>query len=410
MSSTAGRRGSITRDPSRGTYTVAVDVAVAGGPRRQIKRRGYPSRKLAQAALTGVLAELDRERYVITDRSVSLSSYALEVFLPALEVKGLRESTRESYQRNLIVHVLPVLGFRPLCEVTTSELDRLYADLLRGARRSKLSPRSVRYIHTLLLGLFGHAVRKGTLATNPCTNADVPSPKAARSREMSTWTAPQLARFLTSLEGDAFRAPLFLLATTGMRRGEALGLQWRDVRLDDGQLDIRRSLGLVAGKLVVGDPKTVKGRRTVSLDPPTVTVLREHRTEQLRQRLLMGSAYVDQDYVFAQPDGNALNPTRFQRVFHRRTEAAGVPRIRLHDLRHTWATLALQAGINPKVVQERIGHASVAITLDLYTHVDRAQHDAAARGSDRAVLDGGDGDNRLLTRSHRSLTATSLDR
>jgi integrase len=237
----------------------------------------------------------------------------------------------------------------------------------------------VRYIHTILLGVFGHAVRKGHLAVNPCTRADVPSPRACRSREMSTWTAAQLQRFLTSLTGDPFRAPLFLLATTGMRRGEALGLRWTDLRLDDGQLDIRRSLGTVANELVVGEPKTDKGRRTVSLDPPTVQVLREHRAEQLRQRLLLGPAFVDEGWVFCQPDGKPLHPTRFQRVFHRRTAAAGVPRIRLHDLRHTWATLALQAGVNPKIVQERIGHASVAITLDLYTHVDRAQHDAAAR-------------------------------
>jgi integrase len=302
------------------------------------------------------------------------------VWLPALRVKQLRASTLESYRRNLEVHVLPRLGSRPLSSISTPELDRLYSQLLSvGGERGPLAPRTVRYIHTILLGVFGHAVRKGHLAVNPCTRADVPSPRACRSREMSTWTAAQLQRFLTSLTGDPFRAPLFLLATTGMRRGEALGLRWTDLRLDDGQLDIRRSLGTVANELVVGEPKTDKGRRTVSLDPPTVQVLREHRAEQLRQRLLLGPAFVDEGWVFCQPDGKPLHPTRFQRVFHRRTAAAGVPRIRLHDLRHTWATLALQAGVNPKIVQERIGHASVAITLDLYTHVDRAQHDAAAR-------------------------------
>jgi integrase len=264
--------------------------------------------------------------------------------------------------------------------VTTAELDRLYSDLLEvGGERGPLSPRTVRYIRSILLGVFGHAVRKGHLATNPCARADAPSPKACRSRERSTWTAEQLHRFLVSLEGDPFRAPLFLLATTGMRRGEALGLKWADVRLDDAQLDVRRTLGTVDNALVVDDPKTERGRRTVSLDPPTVDALRHHRAEQLRLRLAIGPGYDDHGWVFAQYDGSPLHPTRFQRVFHRRVVAAGLPRIRLHDLRHTWATLALRAGVNPKIVQERIGHASVAITLDLYTHLDREQHDAAAR-------------------------------
>jgi integrase len=207
----------------------------------------------------------------------------------------------------------------------------------------------VRYIHTVLLGVFGHAVRKGHLSVNPCTRADVPSPKACRSREMTTWTASQLRTFLRALDGDPFRAPLFLLATTGMRRGEALGLKWTDLRLDDGQLDIRRGLGLVAGRIVVGDPKTEKGRRTVSLDPPTVTVLREHRAEQLRQRLLLGPGFRDEGWVFCQPDGKPLHPTRFQRVFHRRTAAAGVPRVKSRSVVYRLILLVVPRRVAPRV-------------------------------------------------------------
>jgi integrase len=380
MANTGGRRGSVRKDTRRGTWTVVVDTADVGSTaRQQVRRRGFTSEREAQRALTTVVAQLDAGTYVRPDLKTTLTEYVEQTWLPAIRVRQLRASTVESYRRNLRVHVLPRIGHRPLSLITTAELDRLYADLLAGVHRRPLAPRSVRYIHTVLLGLFGHAMRKGHVGANPCTYADVPSPKACRSREMDTWSAEQLGVFLRSLEGDPFRAPLFLLATTGMRRGEALGLQWTDVRLDEGQLDIRRTLGSVANNLVVGEPKTDKGRRTVSLDPPTVQVLREHRAEQLRTRLSMGAAFVDEGWVFCQPDGQPLHPTRFQRVFHRRVEAAGLPKIRLHDLRHTWATLALRAGVNPKIVQERIGHASVAITLDLYTHLDRDQHDAAAR-------------------------------
>jgi integrase len=160
---------------------------------------------------------------------------------------------------------------------------------------------------------------------------------------MKTWTATQLRTFLASLDGDRFRAPLLLLATTGMRRGEALGLKWSDLRLDEGELDIVRSLGLVNDRLVVGDQKTEGGRRIVSLDPATVAALRQHRTEQVQERLLSSSVPATSTRTGSSqlPDGRPTHPGRFTRIFDRRAQAAGLPRIRLHDLRHTWATPAL---------------------------------------------------------------------
>ncbi len=297
MPDTAGRRGSVTKDRARGTYTVVVDTSDVGAAKRsQVRRRGFRTARETQRALTTILTELDAGTYVTPDLTTTLAQYVSDTWLPALRVKHLRESTLESYQRNLDVHVLPRLGHRRLVLVTTAELDRLYSDLLEvGGARGPLSPRTVRYIHTILLGVFGRAVRKGHLATNPCARADAPSPKACRSRERSTWTAEQLHRFLVSLEGDAFRAPLFLLATTGMRRGEALGLKWADVRLDDAQLDVRRTLGTVNNTLVVNDPKTERGgpptssRATVTPNGlPTADLRCRHRRPFLRWSLIAG--------------------------------------------------------------------------------------------------------------------------
>jgi integrase len=389
VTDTGGRRGSVRKDPRRGTWYVIADVADVGAlQRKQVRRRGFATEREAHRALTKLLGELDGGNYVSPDLKTTLTEYVEETWLPSLVVRNRRPSTLESYRRNLEVHVLPRLGHRPLARVTTADLDRLYADLLVGASgRRALAPRSVRYIHTIMYGVFGHAVQKGHLAVNPCMRADAPDPKACRSRTMKTWTADDLRRFLVSLDGDRFRAPLLLLATTGMRRGEALGLKWGDLRLDQGELDIVRSLGLVDNRIVLGLPKTERGRRIVSLDPATVSALRQHRAEQLQERLLVGPGYLDQDWVFAMPDGRPVHPGRFTRIFDRRASAAELPRIRLHDLRHTWATLAMRAGINPKVVQERIGHASVAITLDLYTHVDRETHAAAAAAVSGLFLD-----------------------
>lgn len=172
-----------------------------------------------------------------------------------------------------------------------------------------------------------------------------------------------------------------MLATTGLRRGEALGLRWRDLDVDAG----RASIPVIAIKHtpVLGTPKTAKGRRTVTLDAGTVAALREHRKRQASERLQMGSGWTDNDLVFCHVDGTMLHPERFTRRFSEAVQRLGLPMIRLHDLRHGWATLSLQAGVHPKVVQERLGHANISITLDTYSHVTAGLHDDAAEGSPR---------------------------
>jgi integrase len=165
-----------------------------------------------------------------------------------------------------------------------------------------------------------------------------------------------------------------------MRRGECLGLRWSDVDLTAGRASIVQTVIAVNHAVRFGSPKTARGRRTVVLDPGTVAALREHRQRQLADRLLMGAGFTDHGLVFCRPDGGPLHPERFSRTFTDQARHAGLPLIRLHDLRHTWATLALSAGEHPKVVQERLGYAAIAITLDVYSHVTEGLHgDAASR-------------------------------
>ena len=143
-------------------------------------------------------------------------------------------------------------------------------------------------------------------------------------------------------------------------------------------MSISQTVIMVHHDIQVGSPKTSRGRRTVALDPETVAALREHRRRQAEERLLMGAGFTDHGLVFCRPDGGPLHPERFSRTFSRESAHAGLPVIRLHDLRHTWATLALSAGEHPKVVQERLGHANVSITLDVYSHVSEGLHSGAA--------------------------------
>jgi integrase len=230
-------------------------------------------------------------------------------------------------------------------------------------------------------------VAEGKLARNVAQAPTVRRrlPRHAKP-EMRTWSAPELASFLDQLRGDPLHAPILLAATTGMRRGEVLGLRWRDTDLDAGRVAVRQTLAAVrdvdgqVGRhlLVFGEPKTAKGRRTVPLPPQTVATLREHRRRQLAERLAVGPDYSDQDLVFAEPDGTPIHPDKFRKRFEVRIGRSGLTPIRFHDLRHTYATLALQAGVHGKVVSGILGHANIGITLDTYSHAIPAMEESAA--------------------------------
>jgi hypothetical protein len=196
---------------------------------------------------------------------------------------------------------------------------------------------------------------------------------------MKVWSAAQLEQFLNLTSDSRYHPAWTMLATTGMRRGEALGLAWADVDLESRKASIRRVRIVVIDAAQTGPTKTGKSR-SIELDARTIATLRAWKARQLRERLLMGVGYNDEGYVFTHPDGQPYHPKRFSREFDRAIARYGLDRVRLHDLRHTWATLALEAGVHPKIVSEHLDHSSTTITLDTYSHVTQAMaSDAAER-------------------------------
>jgi integrase len=187
--------------------------------------------------------------------------------------------------------------------------------------------------------------------------------------EMIVWTHEQLRAFLAHVAGDRFNALWRLAATTGMRRGELLGPRWTDLDLDAGVLNVAQTRVKGGGTVGYGRPKTAKGRRAIALDEATVAMLKAHRKTQARERLAWGPGYRDEGLIFCREDGSPIDPDVLSQRFDRLVRDAGLPRIRLHDLRHTYATAALRAGVPIKVVSERLGHATPAITLAVYAHV-----------------------------------------
>ena len=363
----AGRRGSVQQSDN-GNWFFIVDTTLPGGPRRQTRRRGFPTRKAAQAALTKILGTMSDHSYVTPSR-LTLTEFIETRWLPAVAGE-LRVSTHASYSRNLRLHILPVLGAVPLQTLDASTLTALYQRLATQGRKDHLGGRplsttTVRYIHTIVRSALQTAYEWDLTPRNVADRAKPPKPKARgdRHERINTWPHGTLRQFLHQSEGERLHPLWLLLATTGLRRGEAIGLTWQALDLDLGTLSVRRSLVDVdCGRPIWSDPKTSRGRRVVALDSTTLEALRQVQTRTEADRHLAGSAYEDHGLVFTHQDGSPLHPDTTSKNFTRRVEQLGQPRIRLHDLRHTWATLALESGIHPKVVQERLGHANVSIT------------------------------------------------
>ena len=368
----AARRGA--------TWYFVVDIAPPGAKRRQVLRRGFSTQAAAQQALDELFAEVRGGTYVEPSK-VTFGEY-LGWWIEALPTTGRRPSTLKSYGRAIRSQVLGhEVAAIPLQSLTAIDLDRLYAHLLSegGMKGTGLSMRSVRLLHTILQRALGDAERKDMLKRNPARFASPPSSSAARAPEFTAWTPAELRRFLELSADSHHSCALRVAAMTGLRRGELVGLRWDDIDLDAGRLTVRHTLLNIEGELVEGTPKTKRGLRSLDLDAATVAALRAHRTAQVETRLLVGPAYQDSGYVFTRPDGRPWNPESVAQVFDRLVARNGLRRIRFHDLRHTHASHLLAAGANPKVVSERLGHASVAFTLDVYSHVMPGQQaDAAA--------------------------------
>lgn len=387
----------VSREPIRkeptGRYVVVVDVAAPGEGRRQLRRR-FATYKEARSWLSETRSQVGTGSFVRPQR-ITLGQW-IDEWLPVLQTQ-VRPQTFSSYSRNLRLHVVPTLGAKPLQSLKPADLTNLYARLLKSGRAdhkagTSLSHRSVAYLATIVGKCLGAAVRGELLTSNPARRAEVPKAgSTGRLHEaMHTWSREDLVGFLKLTREHRFNAAWLLLATTGVRRGEALGLSWSSLDLDAGRMSITRTLvDLDGDEPVWSDPKTARGRRSIALDPGSVAVLRAVRATQAQERLLVGAGYVDHDLVFARPDGRPLHPERFSRTFGEQVAKHGLPPLSVHGLRHSWATLALQAGVHPKVVQERLGHSTIGVTLDVYSHVMPSMETDAADRVAALILGGG---------------------
>lgn len=285
----------------------------------------------------------------------------------------VRPSSHRRFSEVIRGRVIPTVGSVPLASLSPLHVQGFYRRCLGDG----LSSTTVALYHNVLHRALDQAVKWQLLIRNPCDAVDAPRES---STEMQTWTPDQTRAFLGIADTHDLRALWLLAVHTGMRRGELLALRWQDVDLDRASLAVRRTLTRGTGALTFGEPKSMAGRRSLALPTVCVDALRSHRIRQLERRLEFDGDWQDTDLIFERGDGSLLHPNTLLHAFERLIVAAGVPRIRFHDLRHTAATLMLANGEHPKIVQERLGHSDISMTLNRYSHVTMdMQRDAVDR-------------------------------
>ena len=382
-------RGHIAKKGNR--YYVVIHEGpdpATGKPRYRWHAAGA-ARSEAEKLLAEIVKRMHDGDYRAPDK-ITVADYLLHRWLPSKQTR-VKPSTANSYERNIRLHINPDIGAIPLQRLQPEDLDELYVKLLTEGKRNGggggLSAKSVRNVHATLQSALSDAARKGTVVRNVADTAD-PSSISRSGRSISVWTSDQLRRFLDAMADHELYRLYLLAATTGMRRGELAGLPWSNVDLDAARLTVNQQIVSVQYKLIEGDLKTPTSRRSIDLDPRTVAELRRHRRRQLEERMATGQRG-DDGYVFAKPGGSPIHPDLISQTFERAVAKLDIPRIRLHDLRHTHATILLQQNVHPKVVSERLGHSSVAFTMTVYQHVMPGLQAQAASAFETAVF--GDG-------------------
>jgi integrase len=368
-----GMRGHVRKRGSTWSYVVDVGSDPTTGRRRQRTKGGFSTRKAAEEAMRVAMAKRSSPTGAGAQR---LADY-LDEWIDAAEPR-LRETTAESY-RHSIERLRNGLGAVRLQDLTPLMIERFYAELGRtgGVRGNGLAPKSIRNTHIVLRKALSDAERLELIDRNPAARA---KPPTGDRNETPTWNAEELGRFLATSTDDPLYALWVLFATTGMRRGEALGLRWSDVDLKRRTISVAQTVTTVGHRVVISPPKSDRSRRRIVIDPDTARVLEQHRTAQKRDCELLGRKVNPTDLLFATADGDPLHPNGITRRFKTLVRRSGLPMLRgPHDLRHTWASLALAAGVHPKVVSDRLGHSTIAITIDTYSHaIQSLDADAAA--------------------------------
>lgn len=365
------------------SYTIVVELGndPSTGKRKQQWMSIKGTKKDAEKKLADMLHQLDNGSFIKTSKT-KFGEF-LEQWLENYRFK-LSPRGYERYAGIIKKHLIPALGNITVNQLKPEHLQKHYTDCqLKG-----LSSSTVRYHHAILHVALETAVKWGLAARNP---ADAAEPPRVRHHEMQVWDEDEINKFIESAKDNRYYALFYTALFTGMRRSELLGLKWTDVDFIMSQIHVSRGLHqLKNGSYIYTETKSNTSRRTIALSPSANLVLQQHREKRKLECLQLQTKFEDSELVFCDTDGQPLRPNTVTRAWTTQAKRAGVKVIRLHDARHTHASIMLKQGIHPKVVQERLGHSSIQMTLDIYSHVAPGIQAAAAARFDEIVRPGSD--------------------
>ncbi|MDX2358576.1 tyrosine-type recombinase/integrase [Dietzia sp. PP-33] len=393
---------------TRWMYVVDLGTDPVTGKRVQERRRGFDRKSDADDALAKRVGEVSEKRVDLTGRNLTVSAW-LDTWLEQKIANGLRPGTAASYRGHIDRYLKPLLGSKKLVDLSPADVEWLLVEIRKPrpapAKRTRgqhatpkpMGPATARRVHATLRSALSTAKMRRYVTFNAA--ADVELPKVARHR-VKPWSRDELTKFLNHANTEA-DGPLFeMYATTGLRRGELLGLRWADIDLNARILTVRQQLtentqnmtgpacsvcGQHHGSVAFGEPKTENGHyRRVPLLEGVVGALMVHRLAQGELRTDHADIWVDHDLVFPRDDGTPLLPSGVSARFHDLTDAAGLRRVRLHDLRHGYVSLLLESGVDIAAISKIVGHSSIQITADIYGHLA----DTAAQSVVDAALNG----------------------
>jgi len=309
--------------------------------------------------------------------SVTVKDF-LERYRSDVVAHTLRPKTQETYNIIISNHLIPALGKVRLAALRPDHLQSLYSEKLTGG----YSRRTVVYIHAVMHKALTHAVKWGLVVRNVADAVEVPRPE---KKPPELLTEGQARAFLEAVKEHSLYSLYVTAITTGMRKGEILGLRWSDVNLDAGIIQVNQvALSVYKKGTILSEPKTEKSRRSIDLPTITVEALKQHK---LKQDVIRASRskWADNDLVFPTKNGTPIGSRNIYKYFQEALEKAGLPKVTFHSLRHLHSTLLLIAGIHPKIVQERLGHSRIDITMDIYSHVIPGMQKPAAATMDKVL-------------------------
>lgn len=362
------------------SYTIVLNLGVdpSTGKRKQQWVSVKGTKKEAEKRLAELLHQIDTGTFIRPSKT-TLAEY-LEKWLSDYVKPNLSPRGFERYAGIISKHLIPDMGSITLTQLRPGHLQKHYTARLNNG----LSARTVRYHHAVIHKALQTAVKWGLVNRNVADGVDLPR---AQRIEMQTWNEDDITRFFEVAKDSPYYELFYLALFTGMRRSELLGLKWNDVDFILSQIYVSRSLHhLKDGSYIFTEPKSAKSRRTIALPPSATLLLKEHQEKQKLERVMLGIPLTDSDLVFSTLESKPLRPNTITRAWTMLAAHAGLKVIRLHDARHTHASIMLKQGIHPKIVQERLGHASIQMTLDTYSHVAPGLQEVAAKRFDELVI------------------------